>query len=140
MEKIQTTLSDPKIAHKFINDLWAIIKGELIQGHRVTVIARPDTRSLAQNRLLWSCLNDLSDQVKWFGKKLSPEGWKDFVTGHLSGQDLMPNMDGTGFIAIGKGKSTSEMTVAEMTALIDLIHQFGTDNEVEWSPQSIASD
>lgn len=140
MEKITLNLSDAKQAHKALIDLWAIIKGELIGGHRVTLIARSESRSLAQNRMLWSCLNDLSEQVEWFGKKLTPEGWKNFITGHMAGQDLLPNMDGTGFIAIGKGKSTSEMTIAEMSALIDLIHAFGSDNEVEWSKESIASD
>lgn len=140
MEKITLNLSDAKQAHKALIDLWAIIKGELICGHRITLIARSESRSLAQNRMLWSCLNDLSEQVEWFGKKLTPEGWKNFITGHMAGQDLLPNMDGTGFIAIGKGKSTSEMTIAEMSALIDLIHAFGSDNEVEWSKESIASD
>ena len=140
MEKTTITLIDPKQGHIALNDLWRIIKAELIGGHRVTIMARSESRSLAQNRLLWSALTDLSEQVQWFGKKLTPEGWKNFITGHMNGQDLVPNMDGTGFIAIGKGKSTSEMTIAEMTALIDLIHAFGTDNEVEWSKESIASD
>ena len=55
----------------------------------------------------------MSKQVQWFGKTLDPEGWKDFITGHLNGQELVPNMDGTGFISLTKGRHTSDMTIAE---------------------------
>ena len=91
-------------AHQSMLGLWAWAKPLLIAGHRLVISARGETRSLAQNNLMWSCLTDLSKQVKWFGKNLTPEGWKDFITGHLHGQELVPNMDGTGFISINRGR------------------------------------
>jgi hypothetical protein len=115
---------------------WA--KAMLIAGHRLRLTMTRDTRSLAQNNLMWSCLSDLSEQVKWDGtRRLTDEGWKDYLTAHLNGQDLVPNMDGTGFVAIGRGKSTSKMTIAEMTAVIDLAHAFGDGRGVQWSPTSL---
>ena len=75
--------------------------------------------------------------MAWFGKNLTPEGWKDWITGHLDGQELHPNMDGTGFISIQRGRRTSKMTKAEMTAVIDLAHAFGSDKDVIWSPTSL---
>jgi hypothetical protein len=45
-------------------------------------------------------------------------------------------MDGTGFISLEKGKSTSDMTIKEMTAVIELMHAFGADQGVKWSPTS----
>lgn len=113
------------------------IKAMLSAGHWMQVEARKQTRSLAQNRIMWSCLTDLSNQVTWFGKRLTKEGWKDWITGHLNGQELHPNMDGTGFISINRGSSTSDMTIAEMTAVIELCHAFGADKDVKWSKTSL---
>lgn len=115
--------------------------GPLLQdGHWLIFEAQKDTRSLKQNRLMWSCLRDLSAQVTWFGKSLTPEGWKEFITGHLDGQELVPNMDGTGFISINRGKRTSHMTIKEMVAVIDLCHAFGSEQGVNWSPTSLGRD
>jgi hypothetical protein len=140
-EALKIKCWEPVQAHKAINvTAWPWIKSMLAAGHRLSVTIKPETRSLAQNDLMWSCLTDLSKQVKWFGKKLTPEGWKDFITGHLEGQDLVPNMDGTGFISIGRGKSTSKMTIKEMTAVIELCHAFGSDKGVNWSPTSLGRD
>lgn len=116
------------------------IKAMLVAGHRLVFSVRAETRSAKQNNMMWSCLTDLSNQVTWFGKKLTKEGWKDFITGHLDGQDLVPNMDGTGFISIQRGRSTSAMTIKEMVAVIDLCHAFGSDKGVQWSPTSLGRD
>lgn len=130
-------LWDPVQAYRAISEAWPRIKSLLIAGHRLILEVRADTRTLAQNRIMWSCLKDLSKQVTWFGKRLTPDGWKDFITGHLAGQELVPNMDGTGFISIGLGRSTSGMTIKEMTAVIDLCHAFGADRGVRWSAPSL---
>ena len=135
--KHTVTLNDAQSGHAAYAALWLQVKNLLLSGRRVHVTAKTDTRSLAQNNLMWSCLGDLSEQVLWFGKRLTDDGWKDFITAHLNGQELVPNMDGTGFVALGKGKSTSDMTIAEMTAVIDLAHCFGDERGVVWSPKSL---
>jgi hypothetical protein len=140
MTSISIRCFNPVQAYKAFTGAWPWLKSMLIAGHRINVIFKTETRSIAQNDLMWSCLTDLSKQVKWFGKYLTPEGWKDFITGHLEGQDLVPNMDGTGFISIGRGKSTSKMTIKEMTAVIELCHAFGAENNVNWSPTSLGRD
>jgi hypothetical protein len=135
------TLHNAAFGHTQWVEAWRWTKAMLIAGHRMVVTIRKETRSLAQNSLMWSCLTDLSEQIKWDGtRRLTPEGWKDYLTAHLNGQDLVPNMDGTGFIAIGRGKSTSEMTKAEMTAVIDLAHAFGDGRGVRWSRTSLGRD
>ena len=117
--------------------VWPNIKALLMAGHRLVLEVREDKRTLAQNRLMWSVLGDLSDQVEWCGKRLTPEGWKEWITGHLCGQELLPNMDGTGFISISRGRSTSNMTTKEMTAVIELAHAFGAERGVTWSKTSL---
>lgn len=137
-ERLTMSLYNAQQAHQAIKTAWHHAKGWLTAGDtRLTLEIRPEKRSDAQNALMWSCLTDLSNQVTWFGKKLTKEGWKDFITGHLDGQDLVPNMDGTGFISIQRGRSTSKMTKSEMTAVIDLAHAFGSENSVNWSPASL---
>lgn len=135
-EKLSLTLLNEQQGHAATQSMWRLAKGHLSAGRRMVLSLAPETRSSAQNALMWSCLTDLSTQVTWFGKKLTKEGWKDFITGHLEGQDLVPNMDGTGFISIQRGKSTSKMSKAAMTAVIDLSHAFGADKGVIWSPTS----
>ncbi len=139
-ETYKTTIYEPVQAHKALLEAWNWVKPMVIAGHRLTVVIKPETRSLAQNNLMWSCLTDLSTQLQWCGKKMTPEGWKDFITAHIDGQDIVPNMDGTGFVTIGRGKSTSQMTIKEMTEVIELCHAFGADKNVKWSKTSIGRD
>lgn len=136
-ERLTIRLWNPVQAAKELPAVWQWIKAMLVAGHRLALEVKPETRSIEQNQIMWSCLTDLSNQVTWFGKKLKKEGWKDFITGHLDGQDLVPNMDGTGFISIQRGRSTSQMTIKEMTAVIELCHAFGVDKGVNWSPTSL---
>lgn len=136
-ERISLTLFSPTQAAREMVRVLDWIKAMTFAGHRLVLSIRTETRSAKQNAMMWSCLADLSKHVTWFGKKLTKEGWKDFITGHLDGQDLVPNMDGTGFISIQRGRSTSTMTIREMVAVIDLCHAFGADQGVKWSPTSL---
>ena len=140
-DRITLKLNDAQSAAPQLAQAWQWVKAMLIGGNRLVLTVRKETRSLAQNSLMWSCLTDLSEQVKWDGsRRLKPDAWKDYLTAHLNGQDLVPNMDGTGFVAIGRGSSTSDMTIAEMTAVIELAHAFGAGRDVKWSRTSLGRD
>lgn len=80
------------------------------------------SRSLEQNSLMWSLLFQLATDLKWHGFHLTAEEWKDLLTAGLKGQKLVQGIDG-GLVAIG-GR-TRDMTVKEMTDLIELILNFG---------------
>jgi hypothetical protein len=139
-DRVTLKLWNAQQGYQELLSAWKWAKAMLLAGHRLVLSIRKETRSLAQNNLMWSCLTDLSKQVTWYGKKLTPKGWKSFITAHLNGQELVPNMDGDGFIAINEGSSTSDMTIAEMVAVIDLCHAFGADKGVVWSPTSLGRD
>ena len=83
---------------------------------------KPKTRSLRQNSLLWPLLDKVSKEVVWHGRKLSAESWKHIFTSALKSQDVVPNLNGDGFVVIGQ--STSKMTKSEISDLIELIHAF----------------
>ena len=86
-------------------------------------------RSLEQNRLMWANLEDIAQQVVWYGVKLTKDEWKDVLTAALKKQKVVPGIEG-GFVVIGA--RTSKMTVPEMTELIELSTAFGTQQGVKF--------
>ena len=98
-------------------------------GYHVKIM--PPTRSLDQNARLWSLLGEVSSQVNWHGRKLCPEDWKTVFTASLKQMQVVPNIDNTGFVALGQ--STSKMTIKEMVDLQDLITAFGIQQGVKFS-------
>ena len=86
-------------------------------------------RSLEQNRMMWANLEDIAQQVIWYGVKLTKEEWKDVLTAALKKQKVVPGIEG-GFVVIGA--RTSKMTVPEMTELIELSTAFGTQQGVKF--------
>lgn len=90
---------------------------------------KPETRSLEQNARLWAMLGEVSKQVVWHGRKLSPESWKHVLSASLKKQDVVPGIDG-GFVVLGL--STSKMTRAEMADLQTLIEAFGAQQGVKF--------
>ena len=95
------------------------------------VVFKPATRSDDQNRKLWPMLSDVAKQVEWYGRHLRPDDWKHMFTSYLRKLDVVPNIDGTGFVALGL--STSQMGKREFSDLITLIFAFGAEKGVVWS-------
>lgn len=99
------------------------------EGHVVTI--KPPTRSLEANAAMWAMLNDIASQVVWHGRKLDAESWKHIFTSSLKRQDVVPNLEGTGFVVLGL--STSKMSKSEMSDLLELIAAFAVQNNVTLS-------
>ena len=89
------------------------------------------TRTIEQNSKLWPMLDDISKQVEWYKNWLSREEWKDFFSAIILKQKVVPNMEGTGFIAVG-GR-TSKMSKKMFSEMIELIYAFGSEHGVVWS-------
>lgn len=141
MEIIRARLCNAQQAKTWLDSAYVQLKPQLLSERMFDVVIKPETRTLAQNRLMWSRLRDLADQVEPIpGKRFSKEGWKDYITAHLNGQEMVPDMHGTGFVVISKGKATSEMTKAEMVAVSDLAMAFGDEKGVAWSRTSLGRD
>lgn len=105
----------------------AVLEAE--EGYIVTI--KPPTRSLEQNSALWSYLNDIASQVVWHGRKLDSASWKAMFTASLKQYEVVPNLDNTGFVVLGQ--STSKMSKAEMSSLLELIQAFGAQHDVRWT-------
>lgn len=91
---------------------------------------KPRTRSLDQNAKMWAMLADLSRQVEWYGQRLTSDEWKDVLTAALKKQKAVPGIDG-GFVVIGA--RTRNMTIREMSDLVELMYAFGAERDVKWS-------
>lgn len=122
------TLFNPQQAHQVIAaTVWPSVKALLMAGHRLVLEVRPETRSLAQNARLWAILGEISDQVDWYGQRLTPEEWKDVFSASLKKTRVVPGLDG-GFVVCGQ--STSRMTRSEMTEMQTLMEQFAAERGV----------
>ena len=99
----------------------------------IVTIAEP-TRSLEQNSRLWAMLNDIARQVDWYGKRLSAEDWKHIFSSSLRKLEVVPNLDGAGFVALGL--STSKMSKRELGDLMELMSAFGAEKGVIWQAES----
>ena len=102
---------------------------------RITVERLVPNRSSEQNAMMWALLSDLADQVEWpvDGRlqKLPADDWKIVMTAGLrKTQRIAQGIEG-GFVMLGT--STSAMSKAEMSELIELILVFGTQRGVRWS-------
>lgn len=130
-DRIKLTLFEPVQAHKVLTlQIWPLIKASLMAGHRMVVEVKKETRSLEQNARMWAMLTDVSKQVVWYGRKLTPEDWKHVFTASLTKQEVVPGIDG-GFVVLGK--STSQMTKSEMSELQDLMQAFGAQQGVKFT-------
>lgn len=94
-------------------------------------IVKKATRSLEQNALMWSHLTDLSNQVEWYGRMMTPENWKAIITAALCKYDCVPGIDPGTIVVLGQ--ETSKMNVSQLNDLIELTRAFGADKNVRWT-------
>lgn len=93
------------------------------------VEVKAQKRTLPQNSMLWAMLSDLALQADWHGVKLSPNDWKLLLMSGLKKEmRIVPNLDGTGFVNLGT--RSSDLSVEEMTNLIELIRHFAAQKGV----------
>lgn len=139
-EKFTILLTNAQQGHQALLQAWSFAKAWLMSGHRLSLTIRRETRTTAQNRLMWSILGDLSTQVRWAiggaSGHLSADDWKIMLTASLKKeQRITQGIDG-GLVLLGQ--STSKMTVKEMSELIELAYAFGAQHEVKWSKTSLS--
>jgi hypothetical protein len=104
---------------------------EIVKPIKVTIEHYRSKRTLAQNSKMWAMLADISRQVEWHGRWLSPEDWKIIFSAALMKQESVPSLDGTGFVVLGV--QTSKFSTTLMSELIEIMYAFGAEHEVEWS-------
>jgi hypothetical protein len=96
------------------------------------VIIQHPKRSDAASRKMHSLIGDLVSQgVKWHGRTMTTEDWKDFFASAVLRakrleENTIPGLDG-GFVVLGI--HTSDMDRSEMSQTIELIYMFGAQHD-----------
>lgn len=88
----------------------------------------PETRTQAQNRLLWPLLTEVSRQHVHYGRTLIPPDWKNLFMGGLAHSVFVPSLDGQSVMPLGL--STSCLSKSRFSDLVELIYAFGAEKGV----------
>jgi hypothetical protein len=92
-------------------------------------------RSNDQNARMWAMLTDVATQLKWHGGRLRPHDWKLIFLDALKRENRMvPNLDGTGWVNLGR--SSSDLSIAEMSDLMELMAAFGAEHGVKFKDET----
>jgi len=97
--------------------------------------AGPPTRSLEQNAMLHAMFGELAKKARYMGRALTLNQWKTLmISGHAMatglGADVIPGVEGE-FVNIRE--SSAQMTVARMTSLIEYVHAWAAENNVQFN-------
>jgi hypothetical protein len=126
---------------------WAAIKGQLYPflqavlqgGHRWILTIKPETRTQAQNRLMWPLLTAFSKQLKWPVNgsmvNMTPDEWKDVLTAAFYGETMRLAMGLNGGVVM-LGRRTSKFNKKQFSDWIEFLYATGADRGVdlpEWS-------
>jgi hypothetical protein len=86
-------------------------------------------RTLPQNARMWAMLTDVAEQTTHMGRRYTPDQWKVLFM-HACGREVqfIPALDGSTFIPWGQ--SSSDLSVEEMTDLIEFMFKWGAENGV----------
>jgi len=123
--RAQLVLTAPAIREKAIHWIRHVPEGTRVE-------FKAPQRTPEQNDRMWAMLTDVASQLVWHGEKLSTNDWKIvFLDGLKRELRTVRNIDGTGFVALGR--SSSDLSKSEMADLITLIMMFGDKHGVVWS-------
>lgn len=89
-------------------------------------------RSVEQNDRMWAMLTDIVTQRTFNGRKYTTDEAK-VVFMHACGREIevLPSLDGKSFVPYGQ--SSSDLSVAEMSDLIEFLFAWGAENNITWS-------
>jgi hypothetical protein len=93
-------------------------------------------RNIAQNDRMWAMLTDIARQHAINGRKYTADNWKVmFLTAYAEqvGQQIrhLPAIHRAGMVPCGR--SSSDLSVKEMSELIELMFAWGAENDIVWS-------
>lgn len=95
---------------------------------------RESKRTDEQNRKMWPMLTEVARQVEWpegSGMKLTAEDWKLVFLDALGYEmRMVPGISKRGYVNLGR--SSSKLTKAEFSDLIEIIYAFGSEHGVRF--------
>lgn len=103
-------------------------------GRRWVLTIKPETRSQAQNRLMWPLLESFSKQLQWpingHMVHMDAHDWKDVLTAAFKGEAVRLAMGLDGGVVM-LGQRTSKFTKAEFSEWIEFLFATAANRGVE---------
>lgn len=135
-DRLTFALYAPEQAREAFRRAWERAKAATMDGHRMVLELRPETRSSQENRLLHALIGEIAAQKEWAGAKREPETWKRLLVAawsrvHGQAIEVLPALDGHGVDIVPV--RTSKLTKSECADLITFIQAWGVENGVEFS-------
>ena len=120
---------------------WAVIKAQVfpfltavLQGGRCWILTlKLETRTQAQNRLMWPLLAEFSKQLQWpingYMVNMEPDDWKDVLTAAFRGETVRLAMGLNGGVVM-LGQRTSKFTKAQFSEWIEFLYATAADRGI----------
>lgn len=94
------------------------------------VEARESKRSIPQNKRLHAMITALASRYPWHGQILSVADWKLIFMDALNRElRVVPNLDGTGFVQLGR--HTSKTSKEECGDLMEIVSAFAAKHDID---------
>ena len=116
------------------SQLFPFLKEAMQAGRRWVLTLRLETRTQAQNRLMWPLLTAFSEQLEWpvNGRmtKLTPDEFKDVLSAGFHGEAVRLAMGLNGGVVM-LGQRTSQFSKREFGEWLEFLHATAADREIE---------
>lgn len=133
-ERLTLALREPAQAHKALLHAWTHAKAWLMAGHRLVLTIAPETRTQAQNRLMWPLLTAFAKQLQWpiNGKMVHMDAhdWKDVLSAAFKGESVRIAMGLDGGVVM-LGQRTSKFTKKQFAEWIEFLYATAADRDVQ---------
>lgn len=108
--------------------------GQILQaGRRWVLTIKPETRSAAQNRLMWPLLEQFSKQMQWpvNGQmvNMEPDEWKDVLSAAFFKETIRVAMGLNGGVVM-LGRRTSKFSKAQFSEWIEFLYATAAERGV----------
>lgn len=128
----------PKHTVRLIGDTQRAYAKRLIDGADAGFVMTlaPETRRETQNRKLWPMLADIQRQVPDMRPYSADDIKLRFLNALGSELRFLPTLEKEGVFPVGL--RSSELTVQQFSALVELLYAFGAKHDVRWSERAAA--
>ena len=105
--------------------VYPYLKDALQNGKQLVMTLKPETRTQAQNRLMWPILTEFARQLEWpvNGQlvKMEAEEWKDVLTAAYKAESVRLAMGLNGGVVM-LGQRTSKFTKTEFAEWVEFLY------------------
>ena len=132
-QRMTVTMFNAQQGHQQLLSVWAQAKAMLTAGKRMVLTLAPETRTQAQNRLMWPLLTAFAKQLQWpvDGRMVTidADDFKDILSAAFKGESVRLAMGLNGGVVL-LGQRTSKFTKAQFSEWIEFLYATAADRGV----------